>query len=134
MKALKGPFVYTQVEALEGRPKVFGGDCAGLVQWHTKVGKAETWREGIIVRGNGTKIKKGTAVATFVNGKYPNKPHGNHAALYMSQDASGIYVMDQWAAKATISKRLMRFKGKNVGGGYHDPSNNGDALSVIMTE
>ncbi|BBA36220.1 uncharacterized protein sS8_4290 [Methylocaldum marinum] len=52
-----GPFVYTKVESLEGKPKVFGGECAGLVQWHTKAGKAGTWREGIKVRGNGDKIR-----------------------------------------------------------------------------
>ena len=41
-------------------------------------------------------------------------------------------VMDQWAGKKTISSRLMRFKGKNKDGTYPDPSNNADALSVIM--
>lgn len=34
-------------------------------------------------------ILKGTAIATFVDGKYGNLPTGNHAALYISQDASG---------------------------------------------
>lgn len=129
-----GPFVYTKVESLEGKPKVFGGECAGLVQWHTKAGKTDTWREGIKVRGNGDKIKKGTAVATFVDGKYPNEPHGNHAALYISQDGAGVWVMDQWSTKPSISKRRMLFKGKNSDGTYKDPSNNGDALSVIVHE
>jgi len=132
--ALKGPFVYSKVETLEGKPKVFGGSCAGIVQWYTIAGLANFWREGIAVRGNSVKIVKGTAVATFVNGKYPNKPSGNHAALYVSQDAAGVYVMDQWTAKHTIGKRLMRFKGKQADGTYFDPSNNGDALSVIMIE
>lgn len=130
----KGPFVYTKVDSLEGKPKVFGGECAGLVQWHTHTGKADSWREGIKVRGNGHKIAAGTAVATFVDGRYPNKPHGNHAALYISQDATGIWVMDQWTSKPTISKRRMLFKGKNSDGSYRDPSNNGDALSVIVHE
>lgn len=49
-----GPFVYTKVESLEGKPKVFDGSCAGLVQWHTKAGKANTWRES---RYEGTVIK-----------------------------------------------------------------------------
>lgn len=41
--------------------------------------------------------------------------------------------MDQWAgdaAKPTISKRRMKFKGKS-GTAYLDPSNNGDAMYVI---
>ena len=128
----KGPFIYKKVESLEGKPKVFGGECAGLVQWHTRAGKADTWREGIKVRNNGRTIKKGTAIATFVDGTYPNKPHGNHAALYISQTINGIYVMDQWTTKPTISKRFLRFRGKKTDGSYIDPSNNGDALSVIM--
>ena len=131
---MNGPYIYTLVDSLEGKPKVFGGQCAGLVQFYTKVGLAARWREGIQVRGNADKIKKGTAVATFVDGKYPNKPHGNHAALYVSQDAQGIWVMDQWTSKATIGKRLMRFKGRSKDGSFVDPSNNGDALSVIRTE
>jgi len=131
-----GPYVYTKVDTLEGKPKVFNGECAGIVQWYTKVGLAITWKEGIKVRGNGAHIRKGTAVATFVDGKYPNKSHGNHAALYISQDAMGVWVMDQWNApnKPTISKRRMNFLGKTEGGDYRDPSNNGDALSVIMTK
>lgn len=130
----KGPFVYSRVESLEGKPKVFGGSCAGIVQWYTKAGLAKFWREGIAVRGNSVKIVKGTAVATFVDGKYPNKPYDNHAALYISQNAEGVYVMDQWKSKPRIGKRLMRFKGKKVDGTFVDPSNNGDALSVIMIE
>ena len=132
--AKKGPFVYTKVDSLEGKPKVFRGSCAGLVQWYTRVGLARTWREGIKVKGNGSKIRKGTAVATFVNGRYPNKPFDNHAALYISQNARGVYVMDQWKSKPTIGKRLMRFKGKDSNGAFVDPSNNGSALSIILHE
>ncbi|MDH5328109.1 MAG: BPSL0067 family protein [Gammaproteobacteria bacterium] len=52
--------------------------------------------------------------------------------LYTSQDGSGVWVMDQWSTKPSISKRKMFFLGKNADGSYVDPSNNGDALSVIM--
>ena len=131
---MPGPFVYSKVEKLDKQPKVFSGECAGIVQWYTHAGLAATWKQGIAVRGNGSKIRKGTAVATFVDGVYPNKPHGNHAALYISQDAKGVWVMDQWNAenKPTISKRQMLWLGKTKAGDYRDPSNNGDALSVIM--
>jgi hypothetical protein len=44
-------------------------------------------------------IQKGTAIATFVNGKYPNNSHDNHAAFYISQDAGGIWVVDQWKSQ-----------------------------------
>lgn len=128
----KGPFIYSKAESLDGKPSVFGGQCAGLVQWHTHAGKAVSWKEGVRVKGNGAKIKSGTAIATFVDGVYPNKDHGNHAALYLSQDSIGIWVVDQWIGKPVISKRRIRFIGKRADGSYLDPSNNGDAFSVIM--
>ena len=47
------------------------------------------------VKGN-MSLAKGTAIATFVGGSYLSHKHGNHAALYIGQDAEGITVMDQW--------------------------------------
>jgi hypothetical protein len=77
---------------------------------------------------------KGTAIATFVNGKYESHSTGNHAAFYISQDAGGIWVMDQWAndtTKPKVSKRYLRKKGTSTNGGYIDPSNNAEAFSAI---
>lgn len=132
---LRGPYIYTKVEDLDNKPKVFSGECAGIVQWYTKAGLARSRRQGISVKNNGQKIKKGTAIATFVDGFYPNMSHGNHAALYISQNARGIIVMDQWNGpnKKTISRRELRFLGKNADGTFINPSNNADAFSVIMT-
>ena len=56
---------------------------------------------------------------------------GNHAALYVSQDASGITVVDQWSGSGTIRLRRLMFLGKDKTGKYVDPSNNGDAFSVV---
>lgn len=131
---MPGPYVYAKVDDLEGKPLVSNKQCAVLIQWYTKPGLAATWKEGAAVKGN-TTIAKGTAVATFVNGKYQNLPHDNHAAFYISQDATGVKVMDQWKDdpnKPTISSRVMQFKGKDKHGQFIDPSNNGDALSIIM--
>jgi hypothetical protein len=130
---MSGPFVYANVDSLEGKPKVSTGSCASLVQYYLPVGKAATWVAGAAVTESGVTIAKGTAVATFVNGVYPNSASGNHAAFFISKDADGITVMDQWSSKASIGSRKMAFKGKNADGTFKDPSNNGDALSVIMT-
>jgi len=124
------PYVYSQVDNLEGKSLVSTGSCAALVQYYTRMGLTNTWKEGENVRKN-REITKGTAVATFENGKYPNRPHGNHAAFYLSQDGMGIWVMDQWKEKGKISRRRLYFKGKSSSGKYIDPSNNGDALSII---
>ena len=123
-------YIYEKVESLEGKDLAGTGQCVALVQSYTKAPLTSTWKEGAKVKGN-TTIKKGTAIATFVNGKYPNKAHGNHGALYISQDATGIKVMDQWSTKGKIASRTLPFKGQNKDGTYIDPSNNGDAFSVI---
>lgn len=108
--------------------------CASLVQHYTRVGPTQNWIEGDLVKGNKT-IRRGTAIATFVNGVYPNKPHGNHAALYVSQDANGIWVIDQWEGKdEPFTKRRLDFLGKKADSTYEDPSNNGDAFSIIELE
>lgn len=107
------------------------GSCASLVQHYTRVGRTSKWKEGEAVKGN-TGIKKGTAIATFVDGEYPNLAHGNHAALYVSQDANGITVVDQWEGLPKPHKRVLGFKGKTADGtAWEDPSNNGDAFSII---
>jgi len=41
------------------------------------------------------------AIATFKDGKYANLPTGNHAAIDLSQDSTGLWVMDQWVGKTS---------------------------------
>ena len=107
---------------------VGSGECAALPQYYTRIGPAAGWVEGAAVRGNSS-IKRGTAIATFVNGRYPNQPHGNHVALYVSQDSNGIKVVDQWTGQPP-HERVLAFLGKKDGA-FIDPSNNGDAFSII---
>src|SRR5947209_747332 len=98
------PYVYDQVDQLENTDKVGTGECAVLVQRYAKVPLMRGWKPGDAVRGN-MNIKKGTAVATFVNSEYPPaQGRPGHAAFYLSQDASGVMVMDQWANDATKPK------------------------------
>lgn len=93
------------------------------------------WREGAKVLGNAD-IKKGTAIATFVNGRYPNLSHGNHAAYFLSQNKSGIWIVDQWKTSdpkwSTVKKRFLSKKGgKRKNGSYPMASDNAEAFSVI---
>jgi hypothetical protein len=108
---------------------VGNGQCAVLPEYYTRIGHSSGWKEGAKVRGNPT-IKKGTAIATFENGRYQSKPHGNHAALYVSQDEHGIKVVDQWEGMLPHIRDIF-FQGKKDGV-YIDPSNNGDAFSIIL--
>lgn len=125
-------YVYTKVLALQGVAKVGDHQCVALVRHFAGVPSHEHWSEGAKVVGNNS-LEPGTAIATFVDGKYPNKPHGNHAAFYVGQASDGIYVLDQWASpnKPTVSQRLLYRRGRNPDGSYVSPSNNADAFSVI---
>lgn len=127
------PYVYANVDALQDTPMVRNKQCVALLQHHANLPKTTTWKEGKPVLGD-TALAKGTAIATFVDGRYLSLPKGNHAAFYISQDADGIWVMDQWAndpKKPNVSARRIRKKGKHPNGQYIDPSNNAEAYSVI---
>jgi hypothetical protein len=131
------PFVYRSTVHLEGRPKVDGGECARLVQHYLSgIGPTSTWRAGenvIDVLASGRQIEQGTAIATFVDGRYPNGGY-RHAAFFLlansscTQDAKtkrckimSIRMMDQWNPhegsnyhKDKISARDVRIYGKNA--------------------
>lgn len=125
-------YVYAQVDSLVTVPptaNVGTGHCVPLVQQYARAPHTSQWKQGATVKGM-TGLAKGTAIATFVDGKYPNNVSGNHAALFVSQDVTGITVVDQYRGSGGIRKRVLRFKGK-IGDRFIDPSNNGDAFSVI---
>lgn len=103
-----------------------------MVQEYAGAPVAHAWKQGEAVIGNAG-VKKGTAIATFVDGKYPNGPHGNHAALFVKQGNRGFYVMDQWKGKkdGLVTQRFIRSKGRNKAGKLISPSDNADAFYVI---
>lgn len=125
------PYIYENAEKLIGEDTVDTKQCVALIQHYTKAPHTMLWRKGDEVKGNIT-LKTGTAIATFVDGKYKNHSHGNHAAFYVGQNSAGIWVVDQWSGLKTINKRLLRYKGVDKTGHYVTPSNNGDAFSVIQ--
>lgn len=126
-------YVYARAKDLDKKEKVGTFQCVALVQHYTDAPITSAWREGERVMGNKS-LATGTAIATFENGRYPNRAHGNHAAFYIGPAPNGIYVMDQWndpVRKPKISKRFIRAKGKNNSGKYIEPSDNADAFAVI---
>jgi hypothetical protein len=124
-------YIYADVDKLENTDLVGNGQCVVLVQAFAKVPESKRWTEGDEVLDNPS-ITKGTAIATFVKGKYPNQDHDNHAALFISHGAGGFWVMDQWKKKLKVSKRFIRVKG-DIGsdGTYPDAANNAKAFAVI---
>ncbi len=126
-------YIFLKVDDLEGTDKVGSKQCVALLQHYAKLPPTSLWKEGKAVLRN-LSLTKGTAIATFINGKYQDHATGNHAAFYLGQDANGISVMDQWANDATkpkVSKRYIRKRGKLPDGKYVDPSNNAEAYAVI---
>jgi hypothetical protein len=125
-------YVYLDARKLENEEKVGDAECVALIRHYTRAPATRLWKVGETVVGNKALVA-GTAIATFVDGKWPNKHTGNHAAFYLGQVSNGIYVMDQWnrADKKTISSRFIYRLGKNKDGSFIRPSDNADAFSVI---
>lgn len=126
-------YIYAKIDDLDESDLVGSHQCVALVQHYAKAPITSMWKEGAAVFGNKT-IAKGTAIATFVGGKYPNHSHGNHAAFYVSQDATGIWVMDQWKSdeKLLVTKRHLHKRGKSADGKkFLFPIDNAQAYSII---
>jgi len=110
--------------SFEGQ-RVGSGQCVEFVRACADAPPSSLWSKGAKVRGNPT-IRPGTAIATFnAHGLYANNSTGNHAAIYIGQDAYGIWVYDQWVRQGSVQKRRIPFRG----GG--SPSNDGDAFYVV---
>jgi hypothetical protein len=114
----------------ENKPVIGNAQCAVLVEMLACAPITAHWRKGRYVRRS-FDITTGTAIATFdATGKYPNRPTGNHAALYLSQDPMGIWVIEQYVGLEKIQKRHIRFM--NGGIPFHNNvANDADAYSVI---
>lgn len=135
------PFIYKDVDSLRKQPaspKVGNGDCIDLIK-HYVPGlqgvPTSAWRAGGKVLELGNKVARGTAIATFVNKRYPNRPHGNHAAIVLTVMSSGFWVVDQWRSKGVITKRFISIPppGQQLksDGTFVRPSDNALAFSVI---
>ncbi|WP_085372391.1 BPSL0067 family protein [Magnetospirillum sp. ME-1] len=76
-------------------------ECVALVKHLApEVGRAADWQEGPPIRDFGVPpLERGTPIATFKNGRYPNKSSGNHAAIFLEYGVHdgqrGIWVFDQ---------------------------------------
>lgn len=122
-------YLYASAKTLVGNPIVddgkgnFKGECVSLVKKYSSAPRTVDWIMGATVRGN-TKIKEGTVIATFFDGK----KYKGHAAFYISQDGDGITVVDQYAGLQKIQLRKIRFKGKTT---VKDGVNDGDSYSVV---
>jgi hypothetical protein len=100
----------------------FCGQCVSFVTTAcpTIPVSTQAWKKGKLVKGN-TSVASGTAIATFNGPQY----HG-HAAIYESQDNTGLNVVDQWVTPPAhcIHRRKLHFGASGL-------ANNGDNFYVI---
>lgn len=91
-------YVATAPERFLGK-SVGSGQCVAFARAAAGMSATARWRRGASVRGSS--LRRGTAIATFTpDGRYENDTRGrSHAAIYLRQDAVGIWVLDQWVAK-----------------------------------
>lgn len=139
-------YVYHGVLSLEQKPQVDGGECARLVQHYLPgIGVTVSWRPGenvVDMLASGRQIEPGTAIATFINGRYPTSGH-RHAAFYLGPITSctpdpksnsgrckllGFRVIDQWGRKKLIAGRNLNLYGRSLGWPISD---NGSLFYII---
>lgn len=88
---------------------VGNGQCVTLVKHFSGAPPSSTWREGPKVMdllSTPGAIASGTVIATFENGRYPNRSRGNHAAIFVRAVPGGIEVFDQWFGHAPSARTL----------------------------
>jgi hypothetical protein len=103
---------------------VGSGHCVAFVQAAANCPHTSHWRPGRRVRGG--QVERGTAIATFQEGRYGNHTDGrSHAAILLAEEGGGLRVLDQWRGQP-VHERVIRFKG-----GQGTPNNDGDAFRVI---
>lgn len=128
------PHVFAAVDSLAGHELVGLGDCVDLIKEYAPGLRGATtshWRQGARVIDS-PNLSRGTAIATFVNGTYPDNATGQHAAFFLKHAGAGIWVMDQWKndkKKVSVSKRLI-YPGGPVRANT-SLSNNASAFFVI---
>jgi hypothetical protein len=129
------PKILVQPETYIGK-KVFKntkGDtqCVEFIRQTLSAPATSLWREGLKIRrlavGERDPVACGTAIATFVGGRYPQEGDtGKHAAIYLGQDGTGLQVVDQWKKQGEVGKRTIYWEPTRPG-----LSNDGHAFSII---
>ena len=103
----------------QGNPD-YCGQCVSFVSvvCRSLPPRTSQWKKGDPVKD--AALAKGTIIATFSAGG----GYQGHAAVYVSQSAAGIVVMDQWVAgkqPKAIGLRTIRWNGSGIndGGSYY---------------
>ena len=121
------PFVCPQLRSIEEQA-VVDDNCVALIRASVpglRGTAASGWRQGAPVVG-GQRIARGTAIATFEDGRFANRRGVDHAAIFLDYSGAGIWVLEQRAGSAsgTVQRTF-------IANGSGDPSRDAAAFSVI---
>lgn len=95
-------------------------ECVALVKHlNPGIGPAKNWEEGPKIKGPGDPpLERGTALATFKNGRYENRASGNHAVLFLEYGEKdgrrGMWVLDQFRGEKGKPKRTFKAFGRSA--------------------
>ena len=102
------PYIFAGVDSYKGKPLIGTGTCVDLIKELVPGLKGQsttTWKAGgnvMEVFKAGKTIPRGTAIATFENGRYPQRcavgyaGSCHHAAILLSVQAGGVWIMVQF--------------------------------------
>ena len=132
------PFIIPRVRDLIGLPHEGEGDCVTLIKNLAPGLKGlptTCWQAGTRVL-DVKNVVPGTAIATFIDGKYPRKFTGNHAAFFWGYSGDEIWVIEQFknnSKAGTIDFRLIHRPQRLRNGTFarQTPSNNPQMYYVI---
>lgn len=84
-------------------------ECVELIKGLLDAPSTRQWQEGRKLKPHAKDIQPGTAIATFVNGRYPQtRRRGNkHAAIFLRATEQGIYVLDQFVHQQRAQERFI---------------------------
>ena len=127
-----GPYRAIEQESWVGKPLVGTGQCVALVQIAADAPLTKYWKPGDNVQQRPP--EKGTAIATFQDGRYLNDTHGlSHAALFLEMAEDGFLVIDQWNnARDHHPPQKRKILFVHPPGPTDTPANRGSAFSIIL--
>jgi hypothetical protein len=119
------PFIAPNPEHYVGK-KVGTGQSVAYAQAAGHAPSTASWSRGLrVLSAAPGEIAKGTVIATLVGGLEASLPGTNHAAIYLSHDAQGIHVLDQWPGQPVHYRIIFNRQG------HGSPSNDAGAYYVV---
>jgi hypothetical protein len=129
------PYICPNLRSVEDQAVVDDGNCVALIR--AKVpglrGTASSgWRQGAPVIGD-VRIARGTAIATFEDGRFANRAGFDHAAIFLAYAGAGVWVLEQRAGNdgPTVQRTFIPTGQADQNGGFANPAKAAAAFSVI---